>query len=140
VRQLIKSFYRIIKKDPLRYWSIGLDKRLSSRNKNYSLSYRKRLTQYACYDCLSLFEIISFIYEKYLSNHPVNDSLIQSLGEYFFNLTTKFVSLFKTHQNLEVLFDDESDDSMTVHELDERHQISSEAQTTEQLYDIDQHY
>jgi hypothetical protein len=29
---------------------------------------------------------------------------------------------------------------MTVHELDERHQISSEAQTTEQLYDIDQHY
>ncbi len=54
--------------------------------------------------------------------------------------TIKFISLFKTHQNLEVLFDEESDDSMTVHELDERHQISSEAQTTEQLYDIDQHY
>ncbi|CAF4819356.1 unnamed protein product, partial [Rotaria sp. Silwood2] len=36
----------------------------------------------------------------------------------------------------EMLFDDESDESMTGHELNERHQISSEAQTDEQYLNI----
>ncbi|CAF1046752.1 unnamed protein product [Rotaria sordida] len=41
-------FYKhLLKRETLRSWSIGLDKRLLSRNKNYSLNYRKRLIQYA---------------------------------------------------------------------------------------------
>ncbi|CAF4669533.1 unnamed protein product, partial [Rotaria sp. Silwood2] len=56
-------FYKYLsKRDTLRSWPIGLDKRLSSRNKNYSFNYRRRLIQYASYDCLSLMEIILFIH------------------------------------------------------------------------------
>jgi CHAD domain-containing protein len=71
------------------------------------------------------------MYKNYLSNHSGIDPVIQSLGEYFSYLTTKFVSLFKTRPKFEVLFVDESDDSMTAHELDEH-------QTNEKCYDIDQ--
>ncbi|CAF5032589.1 unnamed protein product, partial [Rotaria sp. Silwood1] len=103
-------FYKYLsKRDTLRSWSIGLDKRLSSRNKNYSFNYRKRLIQYASYDCLSLMEIILFMHANYLSHLQDHDSHIQSLGD---------------------------DESMTGHELYERHQISSEAQTDEQNLNI----
>ncbi|CAF3395889.1 unnamed protein product [Rotaria sp. Silwood2] len=136
-------FYKYLsKRDTLRSWSIGLDKRLSSRNKNYSLNYRKRLIQYASYDCLSLMEIILFMHENHLSVLHDNDLHIQSLGEYFFYLTTKFspspssFHLVNNSQMYEMLFDDESDESMTGHELNERHQISSEAQTDEQYLNI----
>ncbi|CAF4972867.1 unnamed protein product [Rotaria sp. Silwood1] len=130
-------FYQYLsKRETLRSWAIGLDKRLPSRDKNYSLNYRKRLIKYASYDCLSLMEIILFMYENYLSNHPVNDLHIQSLGEYFSYLNTKFItssSLVKTRQVYEILIDDESEDSMTVHDLNERHPISFEHQTS---YDV----
>ncbi|CAF3395880.1 unnamed protein product [Rotaria sp. Silwood2] len=136
-------FYKYLsKRDTLRSWPIGLDKRLSSRNKNYSFNYRRRLIQYASYDCLSLMEIILFIHENYLSHLHDNDSHIQSLGEYFFYLTTKFspspssFQLVNNSQMYELLFDDESDESMTGDELYERHQISSEAQTDEQNLNI----
>ncbi|CAF1104471.1 unnamed protein product [Rotaria sp. Silwood1] len=135
-------FYKYLsKRDTLRSWSIGLDKRLSSRNKNYSFNYRKRLIQYASYDCLSLMEIILFMHANYLSHLQDHDSHIQSLGEYFFYLTTKFsppssFQLVNNRQTYELLFDDESDESMTGHELYERHQISSEAQTDEQNLNI----
>ena len=139
-------FYKYLsKRDTLRSWSIGLDKRLSSRNKNYSLNYRKRLIQYASYDCLSVMEIILFMYENYLSDLHDKDLHIQSLGEYFFYLTTKFAPstssfrLVNNSQLYEMLFDDESDESMTGHELYDRHQISSEAQTDEPYLNISLH-
>ncbi|CAF1378627.1 unnamed protein product [Rotaria sordida] len=137
-------FYKYLsKRETLRSWSIGLDKRLPSRNKNYSLNYRKRLIQYASYDCLSLLEIILFMYENYLFDHPVNNLHIQSLGEYFSYVTTDFTSFSsssaKNHHMYEKLFDDDSDDSMTVHDLDERHQFSSEDQINEQYLDITSH-
>ncbi|CAF2738387.1 unnamed protein product [Rotaria sp. Silwood2] len=41
-------FYQYLsKRETLRSWSIGLDKRLPSRDKNYSSTYRQRLIKYA---------------------------------------------------------------------------------------------
>ena len=42
------------KRDTCRPWAIGLNTRLSSRNKNYLYNYRQHRIKYASYDCLSL--------------------------------------------------------------------------------------
>ena len=135
-------FYKYLsKRETLRSWSIGLDKRLPSRNKNYSSSYRKRLIQYASYDCLSLMELIMFMHEHHSCRHSVNDLSIQSLGEYFSYLSTKFTSasLVKTRPVCDILLSDDSDDSMTVHDLDARHQSSFHNPTNRQHHNIN-HY
>ena len=132
-------FYQYLsKRDTLRAWSIGLDQRLSSRNRNYSFKYRQRLIKYAAYDCMSLMDIVLFMYNTYSINSAINDSTIKSLGEYFFYLNTKFASLFKSRQKIELFFDSDSDsdESMIVHELDERHQVPVEVQANEQDFDI----
>ncbi|CAF2785236.1 unnamed protein product [Rotaria sp. Silwood2] len=130
-------FYQYLsKRDTLRSWSIGLDKRLSSCNKNFSLNYRRRLITYASFDCLSLMNIMLFMHENYLSNCPVNDQPIESLGKYFFYLSSKFSSVsparVKSRPVVEILLSDESDDSMTVHDLNERHQIPFETPVNQQ--------
>ena len=71
------------KRDTCRSWAIGLDTRLSSRNKNYSYNYRQRLIKYATHDCLSLMEVIWFIYEQYLNHPSRNEDYVQTLGSIF---------------------------------------------------------
>jgi hypothetical protein len=134
------------KRDTCRSWAIGLDTRLSSRNKNYSYTYRQRLIKYASNDCLSLMELIWFIYEQYL-NHPLHtEDYVQTLGEYFSFLKQKFTSSIssssvKNQQKLcDALFydtDDDSDDMLTVHELDERQPSSPNPSLIQQSTAVD---
>jgi hypothetical protein len=117
------------KRDTCRSWAIGLDIRLSSRNKNYSYNYRQRLIKYASHDCLSLMELIWFMYEQYLNQPSRNENSVQTLGEYFLSLNQKFTSSIPSSsgKNQQPSYDslfydsnDDSDDMLTVHELDER--------------------
>jgi hypothetical protein len=117
------------KRDTCRSWAIGLDTRLPSRNKNYSYNYRQRLIKYASNDCLSLMELIWFIYEQYLNHTSRTEDSVLPLGEYFSFLKQKFTSLISSssgknqQQSYDSLFydsNDDSDDMLTVHELDER--------------------
>ncbi|CAF2738401.1 unnamed protein product [Rotaria sp. Silwood2] len=83
------------------------------------------------------------MHQNYLSTHLVDDLCIRSLGEYFSYLKMKFTtssSLAKNHEKYEISIDDESDDLITVNDLNERHQISPELQTNAQCYDVTQHH
>ena len=116
------------KRDTCRSWAIGLNTRLSSRNKDYSYNYRQRLIKYASYDCLSLMDLIWFIYEQYLNYSSRNESYVQTLGEYFSFLKQKFASPISSSEKnqqqwydaLSTDADDDSDDMLIVHELNER--------------------
>jgi hypothetical protein len=127
---LVYTLYKYLsKRDTCRSWSIGLDIRLPSRNKNYSSNYRQRLIKYASHDCLSLMELIRFMYEQYLNHPSRNEDYVQTLGEYFLSLNQKFTSSIPSSsgKNQQQQYDssfndsnDDSDDMLTVHELDER--------------------
>ena len=132
------------KEDTCRSWSIGLDTRLSFRNKNYSYNYRQRLIRYASHDCLSLMELIWFIYEQYLNHLSRNEDHVQTLGEYFSFLKQKFTPSFsysvKSQQQwYDLLFSDtdEDDDMWPVHELYERQSSSPISSSIQQLTTVD---
>jgi hypothetical protein len=134
------------KRETCRSWAIGLDIRLSSRNKNYSYNYRQRLIKYASHDCLSLMELIWFIYEQYLNHHSRNEDYVQTLGEYFSFLKQKFTSSISSfsvknqQQRYDSLFydtDDDSDDMLTVHELNERQPSSLNHSAIQQTTAVD---
>ena len=139
---IVYVFYEYLsKREKLRSCSIDLDKRLPSRNNNYSSNYRKCLIQYASYDCLSLMELIMFVHENYLCRRSVNDLSIQFRREYSSYLSTKFISfsLAERRSVCDILLSDESDDSMAVHDLDECHQLSLDVQRNQQHRNIN-HY
>ena len=73
-------------------------------------------------------KLIWFIYGQYLNHSSRNEGYVQTLGEYFSLLKRKFASPIsssaKTQQQwydaLSTDADDDSDDMLTVHELNER--------------------
>ncbi|CAF1468899.1 unnamed protein product [Adineta steineri] len=121
------------KRDTCRSWAIGLDEKLTNCNKKYSSLYRHRLIKYSTYDCLSLMDLILFMYNNFLINGPYHESQVKTLGKYFSFLKNKFTaplpsSIGKQQSTLSALIfsdtDDDSDDMLTVHELNEQ-QLSS---------------
>ena len=86
-------------------------------------------------------ELLMFMHENYLCRHSVNDLSVQSLWEYFSYLSIKFTSfsLVKTRPVCNILLSDESDDSTTVHDLDERRQLSLDIQRDQQHRNINRY-
>lgn len=117
------------KKYTLRKWSIGLDICLQNYDKQYSLNHRNKLIMYAANDCLSVAQLISFMNNSNIS--PVFTCLKYSddSGKYssIFDITLDFFSLKNNSTPISSIINEYTNDSMTVHDIDERHQIIDEA-------------
>ncbi len=124
------------KQDTLQTWSIGFDPRLSQNNFRSSIHHRQRLLKYACFDCLSLAHIISFMYDFYLNNVIFGVQCPPSMGEYFSSLDTPVAStLFKID-----LSDDSSSDEEFVACLTAVHDLNERQQNRTHWHGIDQHF
>ena len=71
------------KHETLRGWSIGLDSTLSTCNTSFSSNYRKKLINYACFDCVSARHINLIMQQSTISLdiYYVNQEQ-QTSGEY----------------------------------------------------------
>jgi hypothetical protein len=118
------------KRDTLHKWTIGLDCRLFRNNQKNRLNHQRKLIQYACHDCLSVAQLMLFMYEYHLSSVNFESQNYEAMGEYFLFLdVTVSSNLGSIDSKQEFLFDEHSDvDEMTVHDQDERHEIASYVQ------------
>ncbi|CAF3020466.1 unnamed protein product [Rotaria socialis] len=109
------------KRDTLRRWSIGLDNRLTNSTRS-STHHRSKLIKYAAYDCLSLAQLVVFMYQSHLSTASTCIQYSEMSGEYLIIRDNDFFDyFFTTNQPSDSHVIDECPVTMmAVHEIDER--------------------
>ncbi|CAF4180089.1 unnamed protein product [Rotaria magnacalcarata] len=114
------------KRDTLRKWSIGLDNRLTN-SKRSSTHHRSKLIKYAAYDCLSLAQLVVFMYQSQLSTASTCIQYSKMSGEYLIIRDNDFFDFFfTTNQPSDShVIDEYPVTMMAVHEIDERCPIPS---------------